>query len=134
MTEEKQIDLNIGIGNKEPEKLKTAEVTIGGVSIKPVGTKGHKKVAFSCIHPDKPNEPFEISSVKYEVQPEKLKIVTTWYNLEHKENENDPDKLSKKSAVAHLMRYLEVNTLKDLEGKKIMTAKDENDYLVFKAY
>ena len=134
MNDTKQENLDIGIGDKEPEKLKPAEVTIAGILVRKVGEKGNKKVVFSCIHPDKPDTPFEISSVKYETQPDKLKTIATWYNLEKKTNEDDPEKLQKSLAVAHIMRFLKVDTLKELEGKKIMTITDESGYLTIKGY
>ena len=123
---ETQQDLDIGVGSKEMETLKPATVKIENTRIETVGEKGNKKVVCAVKHPDK-EDTIKISSVKYE---KNNKIVTTglWFD-------KDSDGLIKKgSALAVLMNFVKANTLKELNGKELVTSQDDKGYLCFKAY
>lgn len=123
---ENQEKLDKKIGTREQEKLKPATVKIEKVKIEEVEKAKSEKVVCSVKHPDK-EELIDISAVKYEKNG-KLVSVGLWYN-------EDSDKLiAKSSALAVLLNFAKVETVRELEGKEIMTAEDEKGYLVFKAY
>lgn len=119
--------LKLETGTKEAEKLKPKQVKIVKVEIELVGEKGNKKASFHCKHPNR-EELIKISEVKYEQQKGKLKAVGTWINLD------EDDKLRKGSALANLLSFLQVKTLKETENKEMMTSEDEQGFLCFKAY
>lgn len=130
--------LNIGVGNKEPESLKPAKVQVQGIKLVKRFKKGTEEVAgelitLICKHPDKP-EVIELSNVKV-LQLEKVKMTTLWKNLEEVE-EGQPEKLTKNSAAAKLLRFYNVETYGNLVGKEIdtTTQSDVNKYLCVKAY
>ena len=123
---EDQEKLNKKIGTKEQEKLEPANVKIEKVRIEPVEKAKSEKVVCSVKHPNK-EELIEISAVKYE-KAGKLVSIGLWYN-------EDSDKLiAKSSALAILLNFLKVETIKELEGKEVMTTLDDKGYLVIKAY
>jgi len=123
---ENQEKLDKKIGTKEQEKLKPATVKIEKVKIEEVEKAKSEKVVCSVKHPDK-EELIDVSAVKYEKNG-KLVSVGLWYN-------EDADKLiAKSSALAVLLNFAKVETIRELEGKEILTTEDEKGYLVFKAY
>lgn len=132
MEEETQQSLDIGIGEKEFERLKPKNVKILSVERKPVGSKG--AVIIHCLskHPDR-EEPIDMSSVKFEGKT-KLRESGLFLNLEKKENEDDPDKVQKDSPLAILMRLVNAETITGLKDKEVPTTEDEKGYLCFKAY
>lgn len=132
MEEETQQNLNIGIGEKEFEKLKPKNVKILSVEVKSVGTKGARIIHCSSKHPDR-EESIDISSVKFEGKT-KLRESGLFLNLEKKENEDDPDKIQKDSPLAILMRMVDAKIITELKDKEIPTTEDEKGYLCFKAY
>jgi len=122
---ENQEELNKGIGTKESEKLKPCKLKIEKVELKEIQKVGKKLVCF-VKHPDA-NELIEISSAKYNLN-DKLKVTGLWYKLD------EDELIVKNSALANLLRFLGVNTPKELEGKEIETIEDEKGYLCFKIY
>ena len=123
---EDQEKLNKKIGTKEQEKLEPANVKIEKVRIELVEKAKSDKVICSVKHPNK-EELIEISAVKYE-KAGKLVSIGLWYN-------EDSDKLIVKgSALAILLNFLKVETVKEIEGKEVMTTLDDKGYLVIKAY
>ena len=125
---EEQEKLKTGIGTKEPEKLGIAKVRILGIKFEPVkfGTKEQEKVNFVVKHPDK-DESINLSKAKVE-RKDKLKFIGLWYSLDEDGN------ILKNSAVADVMRFLEIVSLEEATGKEIDTAQDEDGYLCLKAY
>ena len=123
---ESQNELETGIGSKEATTLKPAQVRIVDVRIVEVGEKRNKKIVCDVKHPDK-EETIKISAVKYEHNG-RLEEVGLWFN-------KDEDKLvTKGSALAVFMNFLNVTTIKDLKDKEVLTAEGEKGYLCFKAY
>lgn len=123
--EEKDI-LNAEKGNKESIKLTPKVVKIVSMKLETIGEKKSTKVIFSVKHPDK-LELINISSVKYEV-PGSLKHSGTWVNLD------EDNKIRKGSALSILLDFMNIKTLRELEGKDINTAEDKSGYLCLKAY
>jgi hypothetical protein len=120
---------NVEIGKDEPQ-LKPTRVKIFEYEVKPVMTKEGKvigdKLNFICKYPDK-NESIDISGVSY-LAKDKLKSTGLWLKLD-----NDK-KIPFKSALAYLMRFYKVTSLKQLCGLEVDTVADENGYLLIKAY
>jgi len=142
METESQADLNAPVsqeadvldkkvGTLEVERLEAKEVTVKDISIetkkgsdKPVG----KIVHVRCKHPDK-DELIDITKVLYRKnEKESVKESGLWYNEDKEEN------IQKGSAVAVLLNYKKVTTLKELAGKEMATEPNEAGYLCFKAY
>jgi len=71
---------------------------------------------------------FKDNGNKREVKGGKLKASGLWYNLD------DEKLIQKESAIATLMKHLQVETIKALEGKEVETVEDDDGYLCFKAY
>lgn len=124
---EEQDILNLETGTKESVSLEPAKVKIVKVTIEPVGDKGNQKASFEVKHPDK-EETIKVSEVKFEQKGGKLTTSGTWVNLD------EDKKLRKGSALTILKDSMECKTLKEMEGKEVMTCKDEKGYLCFKAY
>ncbi len=117
---------NIGIGTKETAQLKPAIVKIVKASVVSVSEKA-KKVSCEVSHPDKAEGTIQISSAKVE-QKNNLKFTGLWFN-------RDEDGLiPKSSALALFLRSLNVQTVKELEGKEVETIEDDKGYLAFKGY
>jgi hypothetical protein len=118
------------IGNIETEKLKPAKVQIKETRIDNIkiikNNSSSDKLICLVKHPES-KELIEISSVKIEID-NKLKICGLWFNLDAEKN------LKKQSALAKLMMFLKVETIKELENKEIETILDERGYLCFKGY
>ena len=125
---EDQERLDKEIGTKEVEKLKPEEVKIEQVEIKPVGEekKRREKLVCYCKHSAQ-EEPIKISSVRYEKEKE-IKTTGLWYN------EGDDELIQKGSALALFLNFVGAKTIRELEGKSVMTAEDDRGYLCFKAY
>jgi len=122
---ENENKLETGIGTKEAEKLEAKKVKVENVEIRTV-KENMEKAVLVVKHPDK-DEPIEISAVKYE-KDGKLKVTGLWYK-------SDEDKLIQKgSALAIMLGFYSVNTLKELVGKEVETVLDDKGYLSIKAY
>lgn len=132
MVEETQQELEFGIGEKEPERLKPKAVKIVNVKIKTAGTKGAKIIHCLSKHPDR-EEPIDISSIKFEGKT-KLRETALFLNLEKKENESDPDKIQKSSPLAILMNFVNAKTIAELKDKEVPTTEEESGFLCFKVY
>lgn len=126
MAEQKQQELNIGIGNEEAVTLKPTKVKILSLTIEEVGTKKAKKVICEVKHPDSEN-PIKISSVKYESK-KNLETSGLWVNLDSKKM------IRKGSALAVFMQSVGATTIAELLEKEPDTAQDDKGYLCFKAY
>jgi len=123
MTEQNKLET--GIGTKEAEKLEAKKVKVENVEIRTV-KENMEKAVLICKHPDK-EEPIEISSVKYE-RDGKLKVTGCWFKA-------DEDGLIQKgSALAIMLSFYNVDSLKALVGAGIDTVLDEKGYLSIKAY
>lgn len=133
-TEESQEDLlDKKVGTLEPEKLKPGKIVVKDISIQQQMKKGTDKpvgkiVNFMCKHPDK-EDLIKLTKVLFRKdEKESVKESGLWYN-EDKENN-----IQKGSALAVLMSYNNVSTLKELENKELETELNEAGYLCFKAY
>ena len=104
----------VKIENYNIEKVEKEEKHIGD------------KLVLSVKHPDF-EEFLEISQIKYEFG-EKIKVSGLWVKLDK------DSKLPYKSALAHFLRYVHRNNIKDLVGVEVNTTTNENGYLVIKAY
>jgi hypothetical protein len=129
-----QEDINNILGNatigKEPEPLKPQRVKIEAVDIEPVSKSNGdfvgNKLVFSVKYPDM-ETPIKISQAKIQ-KGDKVKVVGTWFNPE-----DDAYEIPFNSAVAHILRLLDVGTIPECIGKEIDTTS-EGSYLVFKVY
>lgn len=122
-------DLKLGISEQDDlgDKLQPKPVTVKEVTIDAVGEKGAKKVVLHCIHPDAPDS-INISEVKIE-RTGKLEVVGLWVN----KNKMD-GKLRKNSGLAMFLRFLNCNTIEELQHKTIQTIQTEKGYLALKGY
>ena len=117
--------LNKTVGNIEAEssKLAPAQVTIVGVKEETEKSDGSKHkvplIKFLCKHPEK-DEPIAISKIKL-IQDEKVITRTTWAPLDKEEN------IQKGSAIDDVIKFFEVATLADVEGKKVHTVVESKD-------
>lgn len=119
--------LKLGVGDKELEKLKPAEVQIIGSKIVPVERAKSEKVVFVVKHPDK-EEHIEISSAKVLGRKDQLKVFGIWFKLDVDE------KIQKGSTLAAVLEYLNISSIDEATGKNIETIADEDGYLCLKAY
>lgn len=126
---------NKKVGNKEFKSLDAKPVLVLGFVVESVlGKKGSKndgkevgkKLVILCKHPDR-EEQVKISSV-VSIVGNAVKNATLWVNLDEDGN------IQKGSSIDLLLGKNKVGTLKELEGKTIETALDENKFLVIKAY
>ena len=120
---------NIKIG-EEQEKYNIAICTVNSADIEVVKGNDGKivgdKLVLNCTHPDV-KESLDMSKVKYE-KGNKIAISGIWINT-------DKDgKIPFRSALACMLRYYKKESIKDLVGISLETAKDDNDFLVIKAY
>jgi len=126
---EKDDRLNMGIGTKTTT-LEPKVVEILSVQIETAHDKEDKevgeKVVCTCKHPDR-EKPVDISGVKYE---KKKQLVFSGLWFKHDEDM----KLAKDSALAVLLRFLNLDTIAGLEGRKVATTLGDRGFLVFKAY
>jgi hypothetical protein len=104
---------NIGLGKKkEVQFLKPTQVVIIGFTTQMV-EGGKESLILKCKHPDTENE-IEIRNIKVEKYG-KTMIEGIWLG-------NDEEGLIPyNSNLGLLLRKAEATTIKDLEGKKIMT-------------
>ena len=122
--------LNVGVGDKEPEKLEAKDVLVQGVKIEKVFNKEKtkeigEKAVFIVKHDDR-EEPLEISKTAF-IKGKSVTFSGTWFNLDV------DNKVVKNSALANTMVFYSVSTLNEIVGKKIQTVLDDG-YLSIKAY
>ncbi len=126
---EKDKRLGKKIGTKT-SILPPKDVVVQEVKIEQAKTKEGKevgdKVVFVCNYPDK-NEPVNIGQVIYE-RGNKMEYSGLWYK------EDEDGNIPKDSALAHLMRFVDVQTLEDFKGKTLSTVQGDRGFLVLKAY
>ena len=125
---EEQDILKTETGTKEMVTLKPEKVKIVKVEVQEVDIKGkmNRKVSCSVKHPSK-EELINLSAVKYE-KANKLQVTGLWVNFD------EDNKIRKGSALADFIKFLDVNTPIELEGKEVMTTNDDKGYLCFKGY
>lgn len=125
---ENQERLDKEIGTKEIEKLKPEKVKIEKVEVITVGEGKKKadKVTCYCTHPAQ-EDPIKISSVEY-LKGKNVVTMGIWYK------EDAEGKLQKGSVLTSFLDFVGAKTIRDLEGKEIMTTEDDKGYLCFKAY
>ena len=133
MTEDNQTLLNIGIGTKEPVTLKPKKVKVERARVVPKEKDGKvvgELIVLTCRHPDRAEEPIELSNVKTLGAGDKIKLSALWFN------KDDDGNLAKKSTAAQLLRYYDVNNFGDLIGKEVETTvqSESNSFLCIKAY
>lgn len=132
---ESQEILQLGIGTKDMSTLKPAKVKIVSITIKDK-TKEDKEMQtplaeIHCKHPDK-DELIVLSKVKL-LRDDHVTVVSTWVSTS---KEDDKTVINKSSALAYLMKFLNVESLEGLYGKEIDTVQqsDSSSYLCLKAY
>lgn len=130
--EESPSVLNKKVGNIEPEskKLIPAQITIVGIieeTEKPDGSKYKLPlIKILCKHPDK-EEPIQISKVKVLVgdidseEGQKSVTKTTWAVTDKEGN------IQMGSAIDDALKFFEVNSLIELEGKTCHTIVESKD-------
>jgi len=132
MTEDNQI-MNIGIGIKEPVTLKPKKVKVLAVKLVPKEKDGKvvgELIVLTCRHPDRADEPIEMSNVKTLGAGDKIKLSALWFNKDEDGN------LAKKSNAAQMLRYYDVSKFGDLINKEVETTvqSETNTFLCIKAY
>jgi len=135
MEQEEQDIFETEVGNLEPEKktLSEAIITIVGYTKKTEKSNGEKMktplVEILCKHPNKPEEPIKISKIKT-LPSDQVVTRSLWVQLD-KEN-----KIQKSSAIDDLLKYHQVDTIKELVGKTMDTSLEnkESNFLCLKAY
>lgn len=111
------------VGNIEKPKLEAKPVTITGIQVQEK-TKDDKPMKVPLVnllvkHPDR-DDAIKISKIQSLM---KSRVVTRAFWLVYDKEEN----IQKDSAVADLMNYLKVETLKEAEGKTIDTSFESED-------
>jgi hypothetical protein len=124
------------IGTKETDNtLKPAKVKIVNITLKTETNDGEKMktplAEINVKHPDT-QDLIKMTKIKL-LRADKLIVVSTWVQLSEEEG---IQKIQKSSALADLMKFLNVETLEDLYGKEVETVEQsaENKYLCIKAY
>ena len=128
--ENTQAKLDKKIGTIELQVLKPVKVKVAGVKMDPktVKNKETEIAVLMCKHPER-EEIIEISKIKL-VKGNTVKTSGLWYN------EDKDGLIQKGSAIAELLTFCSVESLKDLEGKELETTTESetSSYLVIKAY
>lgn len=128
-------ELEKPIGTKEQPKLSAGSVIVKKVIIleKESEKKGKKKfmiVELEVLHPDK-EETLKLTNLKIKkVQGDNETIAKDgiWYRVDEDGN------IDKNCNTAHLLRFYNKKTLKELENSSITTEADSQGYLTIKAY
>lgn len=130
--------LKIGIGTKEPERLKPAKVKVLTIDIsKPKDKEGNiikdksgkeydDKVTFGCKHPDK-EETIELSKVRY-LRNDKVTESGLWFK------QDTDGLLPKNSATSIMLRHYGAQVLADMRQKELETVAGDDGFLCIKAY
>ena len=118
------------IGTKENVKLQDGSFTVKSVSVevvkKKTGEPVGEKVVISIEHPDS-QDLVALSSALY-LKNKSVKQSALWYQ------EDSEGNIPKNSALAEVMRYYKVSTIRQFQGKNIQTELDDKGYLAIKAY
>jgi len=119
--------LDVPIGEDEPQ-VAAKVVVIEDVKVEEVvlPKETARKLVLKVRHPDM-QDLIDINGARYQ-KADKLKSAGLWYKLD-KDNQ-----LPFNSAVAHVLRYYDKKTAKELKGTQIHTVTAENGYLLVKAY
>ena len=124
------VDENTEIG-KEPEQLDAKDVKVVEVEIREQKNKDGKvvgdKLVLRCQHPDLMEKPIEISQAIY-LRGKNIKTSGLWIG------EDDEGRIPFNSAVANVLRYAKTTKVNELLGKTIHTAKNDDGFLIVKAY
>ena len=118
--------LEVGTIEEEIQKLEPKKVKIVNWTKKSVEKAHDDKIEFEVKHPNK-EENIRISAVSF-LRNKAVVTFGTWFNLDKEK------KIQKGSALASLIKKLDVKNLDDLKNKEVETETDENGFLVFKAY
>ena len=120
--------LNRKIGNIDIPKLEAKEIEIQGMKVEEKGDKKQEILVLLCKHPDK-DSIIEFTKIKV-LRSDKAKVVGLWVQKDKEGN------VQKGSALHELMKIAKVETLSELEGKKLMTTyqAEEGSYLCLKGY
>ncbi len=125
-----QDKLDKKIGTKESVKLKAGSFLVMAVSIEPVKKKTGElvgdKVVLSIKHTDS-QDLVALSSATY-LKNKSVKQSALWYQ------EDDDGNIPKSSTLAEVMRFYKIDSIRQFEGKTIITEIDDNGYLCIKAY
>ena len=108
------------------EKLEPKTVEVMDFKVEEVQKYGDKLVLL-CKHPDLNDKLLEVSKVKY-LQTDQVKQSGLWLKMDKE------GKLPKSSAVAHMLKFHMVATVKEMKGKKVCTCVDDGGYLCVKSY
>lgn len=122
--------LDKAVGTIESAKLSPGTAIVTFVAIEQVKRKTGElvgdKVVLSVNHPDAPDL-VALSSALY-LKNKAVKQSALWYQEDKEGN------LAKSSALAEVMKFYKVTSLRGFEGKTITTELDEKGYLAIKAY
>lgn len=125
--------VNISVGTQEPKKgttLSAKPVLVMEISAKPIKGKNGRpeweSISIIVKHPDK-EENIGIGKMAY-LKDKAVKTVSISLDLDSEK------KIAKRSGLAHLLTYYNVQSLKDLKGKTLQTEVGDNGFLVIKAY
>jgi len=119
--------LDVPIGEDKPQ-VAAKVVVIEDIKVEEVvlPKETARKLVLKVRHPDM-QDLIDINGARYQ-QRDKLKSSGLWYKLDKDNN------LSYGSAVAHVLRYYDKKTAKELKGTQIHTVTADNGYLLVKAY
>lgn len=115
--------------------MKPAKVKIVSITLKTETNEGKKMktplAEINVKHPDT-QDLIKMTKIKL-LRADKLTVVSTWVQLSEEEGKQ---KIQKSSALADLMKFLNVETLEDLYGKEVETVEQasDNKYLCVKCY
>lgn len=129
MTEE-QDKLDKPIGNKESVKLQPGSFPVEAVSVEDVkkktGEAVGEKVVLSIKHPDA-QDLVALSSVAY-LKNRSVKQSALWYG------EDEDEHIKKNSALAEVMNFYKVSSIREFKDKVLEVELDNQGYLCIKAY
>lgn len=121
---------NAAIGNKETETLEAKKVHVQGYRIDKVQFKERKdpslKLVLICSHPDR-EDTIQLSKAKI-LKGDKVQTNGLWINTDEDGN------ISKNSTLAEVLNYFDLENIDGFEDMKVDTEKDEQGYLIIKAY
>ncbi len=121
---------NAAIGNKETETLEAKKLQVQGYRIDEVQFKKDKKPSLKlvliCSHPDR-EDPIQLSKAKI-LKGDKVQTNGLWVNTD------EDDNISKNSTLAEVLKYFDLDNIDGFEGQEVDTEKDDQGYLIVKAY
>lgn len=127
-----QDKLDKPIGTKDSVRLQPGTFVVKAVTIEPVkkkttGEHVGDKVVFSIEHPEAESGLVALSACNYR-RDMNIKSSALWYN------EDGDGNIPKNSALAELMKFYKITSLRQLIGKQITVELDTKGYLCIKAY